>query len=302
MSRFSQIGIVAKLGAPVVAETLQCLLAQAPVWGLTTYLHPSAHALLDSPDTPSSAPSGFPVLELPALAQRVDLLLVIGGDGTLLSTARRIADSPTPILGVNTGRLGFLTDLSPAEMLDGLGAVLDGRYTTDERLVIEARVDHADGRSQHGVALNDAVFHVRDAVRMVEFETWVGGRFVSRQRADGLIVSTPTGSTAYALSGGGPVLHPSLQAFVLVPICPHTLTSRPIVIPAGQTIEIRMDEGARGLAQVSFDGQEDIAFGPGDRMIAWAKSNPVTLLHPEGYDYFEILRVKLHWSTGPTRS
>ena len=234
-----------------------------------------------------------------AMMSKIDLAIIIGGDGTLLHTGRLLSNFSIPILGVNLGRLGFLVDVSPPDMTLILDQVLAGKYIKEERTLLKATVYRDNEILAKEDALNDVVFHVRNEVRMIEFTTHINGTFVNRQRADGMVVATPTGSTAYSLSSGGPILHPGLDAVTLVPICPHTLSHRPIAVRATDTIEIELCTGRNSDARVSFDGQSHIDIVPGDRAVIQKKQRSMTLLHPENYDYYHILRAKLHWSIQP---
>ena len=229
------------------------------------------------------------------IGKHCDLAIVVGGDGTLLTAARSLADAGIPIVGVNLGRLGFLVDVSPQTMTERLDEILRGSFTEDERFLLETEIVRDGAVVQSAVALNDVVLRIKNVVRMIEFETWINGTFVNMQRADGMVVSTPTGSTAYALSGGGPILHPSLEAVLVLPICPHTLSSRPIVIDSGSEIEIRIREDVRETGQVVTDGQNNIDVEAGDRLRIRRRERKIRLLHPADYDYFSILREKLHW-------
>jgi NAD+ kinase len=224
-----------------------------------------------------------------------DLAIVIGGDGTLLNAARILAVHQVPVVGINMGRLGFLVDVLPSRMLDSLEDILRGRYITEERFLLEATVSR-DGRElvRH-LALNDVVVNNQFQTRMIEFFTHVDGRDVNHERADGIVVATPTGSTAYALSSGGPILHPALSAIALVPICPHTLSHRPLVIDSNSEITIVIDPDCKTVAQASFDGQGNIELKPNDRIQIKRSGVNARLLHPRGYDFFDILRVKLNW-------
>lgn len=237
------------------------------------------------------------------LGERCQLVIVVGGDGTLLSAARDLSASGVPILGINLGRLGFMVDVNPAEMGEILGQVLNGEYVSEERLLLTAHVQREDGSTlEPCLAVNDVVIRNQAAIRMLEFETWMDQQFISQHRADGFIVSSPTGSTAYALSGGGPVLHPGLQALALVPICPHTLSDRPIVVGADRSVRIVLRGAAGSAAMFTCDGQTAETLAPGDAvLISKAKEN-LRLIHPRNYNYFEILRNKLHWGRGPASS
>ena len=233
------------------------------------------------------------------LVRECDLVVVVGGDGTLLSAGRLFAPVGTPLLGVNQGRLGFLVDVPPDEMRDTLQAVLRGDGTLDERLLLQAQVRRADGTlSDPLLAINDVVLRNQATIRLLDFETWLDDEFISAHRADGIIVSTPTGSTAYALSGGGPVLHPSLDAITLVPICPHTLSDRPIVVGANRPIRIVL-RGDIGGATATFDGQISLPLEPGDEIRISRSPHALRLIHPRRFAYFELLRNKLQWGRSP---
>jgi len=238
---------------------------------------------------------GRPIEEL---ARDCDLAVVVGGDGTLLHAAREMTAHEVPLLGVNLGRLGFLVDINPSKVRDTLAAVLDGHFDEDQRLLLSARV----GDQPPALAFNDVVLHKWNIARMIEFETWIDGRFVYTQRSDGLIVSTPTGSTAYALSGGGPLLSPGLDAVALVPICPHTLSNRPIVVHADSEIEVsvcgRTDPQD---VRVTCDGAPSLSFRDGDQLKISRHPTPVRLLHPVGHDHFNVLRAKLGWGELPKK-
>src|SRR5512137_1601011 len=236
------------------------------------------------------------VLE-PDLALDADLIVAVGGDGTMLHAARMAATADVPVLGVNRGRLGFLADVGPEQMLQSVDDALAGRCHAERRMLLAAHI-LADGIGVDALALNDVVVAKRETGRMVDVRTWVNGAYVNTHVGDGLIVATPTGSTAYALSCGGPIVHPSLDAVVLVPVCPHTLSDRPIVVPAGSVVEIELADRFESRAQVVCDGIVLCDFDPGVRLrIERAKVN-ATLLHPPGHDYYRILRSKLHWGRG----
>ena len=244
----------------------------------------------------SRAPSrGYTRAEL---GERCDLAVVLGGDGTMLGVARSLAPYRRPIIGINAGRLGFITDIVFDEMREVLPAVLEGKCTSDVRRLLEGEVIR-DGEVIHrSVAVNDiGVTHGR-AGGMVDFVIEVNGQQMSSQSADGMICSTATGSTAYALAAGGPILHPSLDGMVLVPVAPHTLSSRPIVLPAGQTVSIEVTD-ARD-AQAYFDMQEFFDMKPGDVIRIRMSEATMEMLHPQGFDYFDLLRRKLKWNFMPT--
>ena len=224
-----------------------------------------------------------------------DLVVAIGGDGTMLFASRLASEFTTPILGVNRGRLGFLADVTPDEMLASIDRVLAGDFASDTRLMLEASLQRADGSTELAYALNDVVLQRRETGRMVDIETSIDGVYVNTHAGDGLIVATPTGSTAYALSCGGPIIEPQLDAIVVVPICPHTLSDRPIVIPAGRRIDVGLLERDDTKAEITVDGFSMGDIRPNDKLSISAANKRVTLLHPPGYDFYGILRSKLFW-------
>jgi NAD+ kinase len=233
-----------------------------------------------------------------SFATRAELIIAIGGDGTLLYAARLVAGHPVPLLGVNRGRLGFLTDVTPNSMLEDLDTVLAGRYTEDRRSLLAAQLERHAAAPVRALALNDVVINKRETGRTMDFETSINGRFVNSHGGDGLVIATATGSTAYALSCGGPIVEPDLDVWVLAPISPHTLSNRPIVVRAGSLIELRLSDRPESRAQVTCDG---IALGDlerGDRLFVQSADAQITLLHPPGYDYYRLLRSKLHWGRG----
>lgn len=234
------------------------------------------------------------------IINNIDLATVVGGDGTLLQAGRNLSEHNIPILGINLGRLGFLVDVSPDEMTSILDQVLANEYHREKRILLEASIYHGDELFASHIALNDVVIHVRNEVRMIEFTTHINDAFVNTQRADGIVVATPTGSTAYSLSSGGPILHPGLNAMILVPICPHTLSHRPIVVPSSDNISINLCSDPRNSdARVSFDGQSHVDISLGDHVTIKQKAKKLCLIHPKNYDYYHILRKKLHWSVQP---
>jgi NAD+ kinase len=224
-----------------------------------------------------------------------DLVMSIGGDGTMLYASRLTRESGTPILGINRGRLGFLADVTPDELISSVDNVLDGNFTTDSRLLLEARLHRKSGDDVVAYALNDIVLQRRETGRMVDFETRVAGQYVNTHSGDGLIVATPTGSTAYALSCGGPIIEPQLDAVVIVPVCPHTLTDRPIVVSADQSIEVTLLQRDETKAEITVDGFSVGDIKPADKLRISDANSRVTLVHPPGYDFYGILRSKLFW-------
>lgn len=231
------------------------------------------------------------------LAPGADLIVAVGGDGAMLHAARMAAMADVPVLGVNRGRLGFLADVGPEQMLQSLDDALGGRCQAERRMLLAAQL-LADGRPIDALALNDVVVAKRETGRMVDVRTWVDGAYVNTHVGDGFIIATPTGSTAYALSCGGPIVHPSLDAVVLVPVCPHTLSDRPIVVPADSVVEIELADRFESRAQVVCDGIVLCDLDPGVRLRIERARVSATLLHPPGHDYYRILRSKLHWGRG----
>ena len=229
------------------------------------------------------------------LGQSCDLVIVVGGDGSLLGAARTFAGFDVPLLGINRGRLGFLTDILPSELETRVGQVLDGEFTTEYRFLLDMEVRRGGTVIGHGSALNDVVLLSGDSVHMIEFELFIDGLFVYKQRSDGVIISTPTGSTAYALSGGGPIMHPRLDAIVLVPMNPHTLTSRPLVVDGNSDIRMRVTTH-KLHPLVSCDGQDGIRVQLDDEIRISKKPQRLKLLHPPGHDFYEACRSKLGWS------
>ncbi|HKQ29754.1 MAG TPA: NAD(+) kinase [Burkholderiales bacterium] len=285
---FRTVGIIGKLGDPSVAGRL----AQ-----LTQYLQSRKLKVLveaataESLDIPASA-----ARPMETLGAEIDLAIVIGGDGTILRVARLLANHGVPTIGINLGRVGFLADISADEMIDEIGKILDGQGEIIPRMLLQAEVLRGGKRIHDALALNDVVVTKGELARLIEFETWLGGEFVSSVRGDGIIVSTPTGSTAYALSAGGPIIYPHLPAITLVPICPHTLSQRPLVVPSDSVVEIVMAGTAPGQkAHVTFDGQTTVALEDNDRVKVRRADVTVELLHPAGRSHFEVLRTKLHW-------
>ena len=230
-----------------------------------------------------------------SLCATADLVIAVGGDGTMLYASRLARESGVPILGVNRGRLGFLADITPDEMIDSVEKVLAGNFLKDTRLLLKARLTTASGDEVLEYGLNDVVVQRRGGGGMVDFSTSVAGQYVNTHSGDGLICATPTGSTAYALSCGGPILEPQLDAVALVPICPHTLTDRPIVIPASQEIDIVLLEREDTRAEITVDGGHIGTLRPGDTLRVAAARQRITLLHPPGHDFYGILRSKLFW-------
>src|ERR1700728_1426720 len=235
-----------------------------------------------------------PVVVRDALAAQVDLLIVLGGDGTLLSAARALGNHKVPILAVNLGGLGFLTSVTLDELYPLLEQVVAGKHRTSERMMLDAEILRADQPAERQCALNDAVANKAALARMLDFDVHVDGNHVGRYRADGLVVATPTGSTAYSLAAGGPIIHPDLDAFVITPICPHMLTNRPLVVP--DTAKVELDFSASGEpVYLTLDGQIGFQLQPQDRVVITKAATKVQVVSPPRLTYYEILRSKLRW-------
>ena len=242
--------------------------------------------------------SGYPALSVEDIGAQCDLGLVVGGDGTMLGIGRQLAKYGVPLIGINQGRLGFITDIPLESFAATLAPMLAGEYEEDHRSLIHAQVMRDDRCVFDALAMNDVVVNRGATSGMVELRVEVDGHFVSNQRADGLIIATPTGSTAYALSAGGPLLHPSIPGWVLVPIAPHTLSNRPIVLANVTEIAIKIVSGRD--ASASFDTQSLASLLHGDRIVVTRSAHHVRFLHPKGWSYFDTLRQKLHWNEGVT--
>ncbi len=281
--------LVGRFADARIAESVYALLPHLASRGVT---------VLVSEDAVLAA--GAAVTRVPerSLGERADLLIAIGGDGTLLHGARLVARHGVPLLGVNRGRLGFLTDVMPQDMLPAVDAALAGELQADERPLLAGQLRSPEGQLVQAFALNDVVMQKHETGRTLDFETRVNGRFVNTHDGDGIIIASATGSTAYALSCGGPIIEPHLEALVLAPICAHTLSDRPIVVPARSLIEVTLMERPDTQAQVTCDGAVLGALRPGGRLSVRTAAEHVTLLHPPGHDYFKLLRSKLHWGHG----
>lgn len=292
---FNTIGIIGKRDDPAVGRAIKGLVARLDHHGRAIVMDSHTAACLDN--------WGGRTANHQQLGPICDLIVVVGGDGTLLDAARAVAACGTPLLGVNLGRLGFLVDVLPDELNETLDQVLAGHFVRDQRLHLTASVTYTNGETEgpfHG--LNEAAVRNAEFARVLDFDTFTDGAFISRHRADGINVASPTGSTAYALSAGGPVLHPQMAALALVPICPHTLSDRPLVIDAHRRIEIMVGGDSETRALFTIDGQQSRTLTAGDQVLVQRSRQDLTLIHPPGYDYFRILRDKLHWGRGQSES
>jgi NAD+ kinase len=272
---------------------------EEPVARILGFLQGSGYRVVFEADT--AAHLGMPGVEPMSVAdigEQADLAVVMGGDGTMLGIARQLAKYDIPLIGINLGRLGFITDIPVDRMLPALGEILQGKATSEKRTLLEGRVMRGGEMIYCGVAVNDVVVARGSGAGMAELRVAVDGQFMYNQRSDGLIVSTPTGSTAYALSAGGPLLHPSLQGIVLVPIAPHALSNRPIAVPDTSEIVVEIVSG-RDIS-VNFDMQTFASLQHGDEIVISRSPNTITFLHPEGWSYYHTLREKLHWHEYPS--
>jgi NAD+ kinase len=251
--------------------------------------------LIESSVAPSIDIDKLAVNTLMEIGEQADLAIVVGGDGYMLGAARVLSCYDVGVIGVNRGNLGFLTDLSPDELLEPLQEILQGKSRCEQRFIIEAEVYRHGKLKSSNSAVNEAVLHAGKVASMIEFEVYIDGSFMFSQRSDGLIVSTPTGSTAYSMSAGGPILTPNLNALSLVPMFPHTLTSRPIVVDGNSEIKLVLANENYENLQVSCDGHVILAVMPGDEVIIRKSAYTLRLIHPLDHDYFNVLRSKLGW-------
>ncbi len=292
MAEFQRIGLIARLRQQEVVDTLARLVKFLLADGRTVVVNGGTAALMDADGL-----RGTEVCRSDEFSRDLDLAIVVGGDGSMLSAARELASHNVPMLGVNRGRLGFLTDILPEHMEAAVAEVLSGEYLLCERFLLAMRTDRDGCTIGTGLALNEVLLHPGKSVRMMDFELNINGQFVYSQRSDGLIVSTPTGSTAYALSAGGPIMHPRLDAIVLVPLNPHTLTSRPIVVDGNCEIEVRVGTRNELHPEIACDGQQELITEPGDVIRIHKSPHPLRLIHPAGQNFYELCRTKLGWGS-----
>jgi len=283
---FKTIGLIGKYKNPDITQPLLKVGALLTKRGVKVLVDP----LTDS----YTQHSGYLVLPLEEIGRTADLVVVLGGDGTMLNIACALALHDIALVGVNQGRLGFLTDISVDTMIETVNAILDGKFVTEERMMLEAEVLRNGSSMFKALAFNDVVVSKGGEDSMIEFEAKIDGKFLYALRGDGLIVATPTGSTAYALSAGGPIIHPALSAMALVPICPHTFSSRPIVISSDSAVEIIINHALD--AHAHLDNHSHHQLHEQDRVVIRRHARTVRLLHPAGHDYYNMLRAKLHWT------
>ena len=289
MPHFQRIGLLGSLAVPEVRDSFSKLEAFLRDQGREVIYEEQAAKLVDWPVDQ--------VLPIEAFSGAVDLAIVVGGDGSMLSASRKMANSDIPLLGINRGRLGFLTDISPEEIAERVLPVLSGEFKQTDRFILETSITRNGQLIGEGLALNDVVLHPGQSVRMMAFELYVDGEFVYSQRSDGLIVATPTGSTAYALSAGGPLLCPELDAVVVVPLNPHTLSSRPIALHGDAQIEIRVSGKNELHPSITCDGHNDFQTEPGDTITIRKHPHRIILIHPSDHNFYSICRSKLGWGS-----
>ena len=283
---FRNVALIGKHKAPEIAGSLLQLGAFLSSRGVTV--------VVDNLTAEHLQPHPYAVMNLSEMGGAVDLAIVLGGDGTMLNIARTLSLSRVPLVGVNQGRLGFLTDLSLENMQDCIAAMLEGKFVTEQRLLLAAHVLRNGAEVYSGRAFNEVVVHRNNISSMIEFEVRIDGEYLYNQRADGLIVATPTGSTAYAMSANGPILHPGLDVLELVPICPHTLSNRPIVVKGTSEIEILVHRTTD--IHVRFDSHSSYDLQLHDKIMVTRHPETVCLLHPAGHSYYHTLREKLLWN------
>ena len=290
-TRFARVALVGRRATPAIA---------APLARLGAFLSARGHRIVVDAETAEyAAVAGAATVAASELGRHADLAIVVGGDGTMLALGRQLAPFDVPLIGVNQGRLGFLTDISLSGMKAALTDVLEGHYVEQRRTLLSVALERHNGAREQALALNDVVVNRGSLGSMIDCAVSIDGRFAYAMRADGIIVATPTGSTAYALSAGGPILSPQLASFLLVPVAPHALTHRPIAIPDDCRIAITVMQGRD--AGMHCDGQGHFALAEGDRVVLARAAFRARFLYPQGHDYFATLREKLHWSATPDR-
>ena len=286
MPAFESVALIGRQNGPSSASLVMDLAGFLVERGCEVLIEKSTAEL--------NAVEGFPRLDYAGIGERAKLAVVLGGDGSMLHAARSLAAHHVPLVGVNQGRLGFMTDIAQTRMREVMGEIIEGRYSVEERTLLSAEVVRRDRSVISQIALNDVVISKGTVGRLIEFLVHIDGEFVYDLRSDGLIVATPTGSTAYALSANGPILHPKVPGFVLVPISPHTLSNRPIAVSDDCHIELTLRHAVD--AQLHFDGQPRMELNAEDRVAIRRSEHTIRFVHPPGYSYFAMLREKLHWS------
>ena len=292
-SQAKNIALIGKINTPGISESIT---------ELATYLHQAGYMVILEAESAlnmvNMALTTLPILSVTEIGKSADVAIVIGGDGTMLGIARQLAPYKVPLIGINQGRLGFITDIAREEMIPAVANILAGKYVQEQRSLLQAIVVRDGEQIFSGAAFNDIVLSRGTGSGMIELRVEVDNHFMYNQRSDGLIISTPTGSTAYALSAGGPLLHPSVAGIAMVPIAPHALSNRPIVLPDSSIISVEIVAGRD--ASVNFDMQSFANLNHKDRIIINRSTHHVTFLHPEDWNYYHTLREKLHWNEYPS--
>lgn len=291
---FKTIALVGKHKTPDIAGPLLQLAEFLAGKGMDVVVDTMTFEHLSLSSQGHRAQSSYRVMDMDRMGNSMDLVVVLGGDGTLLNIACTFAPFGVPLVGVNQGRLGFLTDISVDNMFQTISEMLDGKYVTEQRTLLQSSVRRGGKEVFEALAFNEVVMHRGNAGSMMELEVSIDGEFVYKQRADGLIAATPTGSTAYALSAGGPIVHPALDLITLVPVCPHALSNRPIVLKSESRLEILVHRSAG--ACLRFDSHSSFDLQENDKVLVDRYDKPVCLLHPEGHSYYHTLREKLLWN------
>lgn len=293
-SSFSTVGLIGRRGTATIRDSLEVVLKELLARGLDVVVEDdTADIMGNGGRRDRDLYERLPRLEI---GQRADLIVVVGGDGSLLGVGRDLAHSGVPVLGINRGGLGFLADIAPEQIELALGEVLAGKYREEDHFLLDARIVREGEEIAGSPALNDVVVHLGGMSRMMEFSLWIDDEFVYDQRSDGVIIASPTGSTAYALSAGGPIMHPSLDAIVVVPMFPHTLTSRPLVVRGQSRIKVSVG-GLDPEARISCDSQVDFRLESGDEVLISKYSTPLRLIYPLEHSFFESCRSKLDWAS-----
>jgi NAD+ kinase len=286
---FATVGLIGKQAHQGANLSFKALIVYLKKRGCRILVEENTANKLDS--------NGFESASIKEIGKQADLAIVVGGDGNMLGAARVLAEYNVSVVGINRGNLGFLTDINPEDFEQQLDSIFNGECVTEQRFLLEVEVFRHGRMQSKDSAVNEVVLHHGKVAHMLEFEVYLDDIFVYSQRSDGLIVATPTGSTAYSLSGGGPILTPNLDALTLVPMFPHTLSSRPIVVDANSTVKMKISPENRDNLQVSCDSHIVLTVLPGDEVIIRKNPNRLSLVHPKDYNYFNVLRTKLNWGT-----
>ena len=286
---FATVGLVGRRGSPLVVDSLAAVVRVLERYGCEVVIEATTAEMIGE--------ASARAVPLSHLGEHCALVIVVGGDGSLLGVGRALARSAVPVLGINRGGLGFLADIAPEEIDRQLSDVLEGRYRIEDHFLLEAEVFSGGRRCAGSLALNDVVVHAGSMARMLELSLHINGEYVYEQRSDGLIIASPTGSTAYSLSAGGPIMHPSLEALVIVPMFPHTLTSRPLVVDSASELRVSVAEHTSPGTKASCDSQVEINLQPGDEVVVRRSEHSMHLLFTTDHNFFSACRSKLDWGS-----